>query len=57
MDFVCRKGEKWYIIDYKTNADPDDLDARYTGQLQAYATALEKTVGITPEAKTYHIDV
>ena len=57
MDLVYRKGEKWYIIDYKTNADPDDLDARYTGQLQAYVTALEKTAGITAEAKTYHIDV
>lgn len=57
IDLVYRRGEQWTIIDFKTNADLDDLDSKYMGQLQAYVSALEKAAGISAKAMTYHIDV
>lgn len=57
MDLVyCRNGG-WHIVDYKTNADPDDLDSRYLAQLSAYEDAFLKLTGNTATAGTYHIDV
>ncbi|SKB93401.1 PD-(D/E)XK nuclease superfamily protein [Lachnospiraceae bacterium] len=57
MDVVyCSKG-KWHIVDYKTNADGDDLDRKYQAQLSAYIKAFKETTGETADAKTYHIDI
>ncbi len=57
MDLVYCKGGKWHIIDYKTNADPDDLDERYQAQLQIYRYAFEEMTGYSADAKVYHLDI
>ncbi len=57
MDVVYRQGEKWFILDYKTNADAHDLDAQYQGQLSAYVDAFRELTGHTATALIYHIDV
>ena len=57
MDVVYRQGEQWHIVDYKTNADGNDLDNKYRNQLDAYIKAFKATTGETADARTYHIDV
>lgn len=57
MDVVyCLKG-KWYIVDYKTNADGNDLDQKYQAQLEAYIKAFKAITGQEADALTYHIAV
>ena len=57
MDVVYCSVGKWHIVDYKTNADGDDLDHKYKGQLNAYINAFKATTGEVADAKTYHIDI
>lgn len=57
MDVVYRSEGKWHIIDYKTNAEGDDLDTKYQNQLAAYVKAFKETTGEDADARTYHIDV
>ena len=57
MDVVYCAQDKWHIVDYKTNADGDDLDRKYKGQLNAYINAFKATTGEDADAKTYHIDI
>ncbi len=57
MDVVYCKDGKWHIVDYKTNADGNDLDKRYQAQLAAYAGAFKATTGEDADALTYHIDI
>lgn len=57
MDVVYRSGDKWHIIDYKTNAEGDDLDNRYQNQLTAYVKAFKEITGEDADARTYHIGV
>ena len=57
MDLVYLKGGVWHIVDYKTSADPDDLDAKYTEQLRAYTEAFRALTGNTADAVTYHIGI
>lgn len=52
----CYEG-KWHIVDYKTNAEGDDLDDKYKNQLAAYVKAFKETTGNDADAMTYHIDV
>ena len=56
MDVVYRKGDDWHIIDYKTNAEADDLDAHYQEQLEAYVKAFRAMTGNDADAMTYHIE-
>ena len=56
MDVLYRKGDNWHIIDYKTNADIDDLDEIYQEQLAAYISAFKEMTGKKATAKIYHID-
>ena len=57
MDVVyCSQG-KWHIVDYKTNADGNDLDKKYQGPLGAYIKAFKATTGEDADALTYHIDI
>ena len=57
MDVVyCLEGE-WHIVDYKTNADGNDLDVKYQKQLAAYVKAFKETTGYEADAGTYYIDV
>ncbi len=57
MDVVYRKDGVWHIVDYKTNADPNDLDERYQEQLSAYIEAFQTITGEKADALIYHIDV
>ena len=57
MDVVYRIGEQWFILDYKTNADAHDLDAKYQEQLTAYVEAFHDLTGYTATPLIYHIDV
>ena len=55
MDVVYKKDGLWHIIDYKTNADPDDLDEKYQAQLTAYKAAFKAMTGEEADARVYHI--
>ncbi|MBQ1508447.1 MAG: PD-(D/E)XK nuclease family protein, partial [Erysipelotrichaceae bacterium] len=57
MDVVYQKDGVWHIVDYKTNADPNDLDERYQEQLTAYIEAFKVMTGEEADALIYHIDV
>ncbi|MBQ2657619.1 MAG: UvrD-helicase domain-containing protein [Erysipelotrichaceae bacterium] len=57
MDVVYRKDDRWHIVDYKTNADPNDLDEKYREQLNAYVKAFRQMTGNEVDALIYHIDV
>ena len=57
MDVVYLKDGKWHIVDYKTNADGNKLDVKYSEQLKAYVKAFKATTGEEADALTYHIDV
>ena len=57
MDVIYCSGGKWHIVDYKTNAEGDDLDIKYQNQLSAYINAFKETTGNEADALTYHIDV
>lgn len=55
MDVVYVTSGKWHILDYKTNADGNDLDRKYQAQMAAYMKALKVTAGADADAHTYHI--
>ena len=57
IDLLYIKGNKYYIIDYKTNASDEDLDELYEKQLAAYQVAINKATGKEAEAHIYHIDI
>lgn len=57
MDLVYKKDNKWYIIDYKTNAEKTELDLHYKGQLDTYKKAFLDLTGEESEAFIYHIDL
>lgn len=58
MDVVYKKDGLWHILDYKTNADGNDLDEKYKGQLAAYVKAFTEITGETvADALTYHIAI
>ena len=57
MDVLYRKEDRWHIIDYKTNSDPTDLDARYQEQMNAYTAAFKRMTGEEADALIYHINV
>ena len=44
IDLLFREGDRWVLVDYKTDAQPDA--ERYLAQMQAYATALRQVAGI-----------
>ena len=55
IDVVYRKGDRWHIVDYKTNADADDLDSYYQEQLETYKKAFKDITGNEADAMVYHI--
>ena len=57
MDVIYSRGGEWHIVDYKTNAEADDLDTRYQAQLSAYSKAFKAITGLDADALTYHIDI
>ena len=57
MDVVYYADGQWHIIDYKTNAEGQDLDNKYKVQLDAYIRAFHAITWMDADAKTYHLDV
>ncbi len=57
MDVVYLSDGKWHIVDYKTNADGNDLDKKYQAQLEAYIKAFKAITGEDADALTYHINI
>ncbi len=57
MDTIYCKDGSWHILDYKTNADGNELDEKYNGQLSAYIRAFKETTGHDADALIYHLDV
>jgi len=57
IDLLYKKDGKWHIIDYKTNAEMNDLNQKYKEQLDAYIEAVRKLTGETADAAIYHIEV
>ena len=57
MDVLYRKDGQWHIIDYKTNADPSDLDEKYQEQMAAYVAAFREMTGEEADARVYHVGV
>ena len=57
MDVLYRKDGQWHIIDYKTNADPSDLDEKYQAQTKAYREAFREMTGEKADARVYHVRV
>ena len=57
MDVIYRIDDQWYILDYKTNAEAQDLDTIYKEQLTAYVEAFHTLTGQTAIPLIYHIDV
>ena len=55
IDLLYVYNNKWYIVDYKTNYESDNLDKEYENQLNAYKEALKKNKNIDAEAYIYHI--
>lgn len=44
IDLLFREGDRWVLVDYKTDVQPDA--ERYRAQMQAYVTALRQVTGI-----------
>ena len=57
IDLLYIKNGKYYIIDYKTNADNDQLEEEYKNQIEAYKNALKINLGVDAEASIYHIEL
>ncbi|MBR1671074.1 MAG: UvrD-helicase domain-containing protein [Butyrivibrio sp.] len=57
MDVIYLQDGAWHIVDYKTNADGNDLDQKYQAQMSAYIRAFKQITGNDADALTYHIDV
>ncbi len=57
IDLLYKKGDKWRIVDYKTNAEVEQLDYKYSEQLGAYKAAFKAISGEDAETFIYHIDV
>lgn len=55
MDVVYRKDDMWYVVDYKTNAEPLGLDLVYKDQMAAYRNAIGQLFGVPAAVHTYHI--
>lgn len=57
IDLLYKLNDKYYIVDYKTNYDDDNLDEKYALQLEAYKKAIKDIIGVDATARIYHIDI
>jgi len=55
IDLLYELNCKWFIVDYKTNYEQNNLDKEYENQLNAYKKALKIIYNIDAEAFIYHI--
>ena len=56
IDLLYKYKDQYYIVDYKTNYDGNNLDQKYAKQLEAYKTAVKQIAGVDATARIYHID-
>ena len=56
IDLLYKYKGEYFIVDYKTNYDGNNLDEKYALQLDAYKAAVKRIVGINATARIYHID-
>ncbi|MFO7841470.1 MAG: UvrD-helicase domain-containing protein [Fidelibacterota bacterium] len=62
IDLLYRRNEKWFIIDFKTDAGTENLDS-YKQQIRTYQWMIKQAYGIDAAGKLYfvrrdeHIDV
>ncbi|TDP60550.1 3'-5' exonuclease [Aminicella lysinilytica] len=57
IDVVYPKCNAWHIIDYKTDADTEDINQKHQKQLSDYTTAFKAITGNDADASIYHIDI
>ena len=57
IDLLYKKDGGWHIVDYKTNAEAEGLDFKYSDQLNAYKNAFFAMTGENADAFIYHIDI
>lgn len=57
MDVIYKSEGKWHIVDYKTNADGNNLDHKYQEQLRSYIKAFKFLTGEDADAMIYHIEI
>ncbi len=57
IDLLYVKGGKYYIIDYKTDANTTNIVANHIMQLEAYKKAIKLFNGVDADAHIYHIDI
>ena len=55
IDLLYEIDDKFFIVDYKTNADEEGLVEKYQSQLEAYQKAVFKAFGKKAKAFIYHI--
>ena len=55
IDLLFNYDNNWYIIDYKTNYEDENLDIEYKNQLEAYKDALKALKNIDAKTYIYHI--
>jgi len=55
IDLLFNYDNNWYIIDYKTNYEDENLDIEYKNQLKAYKEALKVLKNIDAKTYIYHI--
>lgn len=57
IDLLYKKDGKWRIVDYKTNAEAEQLEYKYYEQLSAYKNAFKAISGEDADTFIYHIDI
>lgn len=57
MDVVYKKEGSWYILDYKTNYENNNLSHEYKKQLNSYVKAFKVLTGEDADANVYSIPV
>ena len=57
IDLIYKYQDKWYIVDYKTNFDDNNIEEHYAQQLKAYQDAFKENEGIDALTYIYHIEV
>ena len=55
IDLLYIHNNQYYIVDYKTNIDDDELEETYSKQLEAYKKAFNPSIGVDAITYIYHI--
>jgi len=50
LDLAFRRGDKWIVVDFKTDHEIEDAKAQYEAQVRLYARAVSEATGCESEA-------